>query len=90
MRWLQEKIDVLLKVDGEDSRLMGFLNWNMHNLYIEKVAFCQRNGNMMDLDMEEITQGLERTLKKSSEMLLIDGSCPPELEEVLKIQAGQR
>lgn len=80
---------MLAKVDGDSSRLMGFLNWKMHNFYIEKIAFCQRNGNLTDLDLGEMTKGLERTLEKSAEMLILDGGCPPELKHVLKIQAKE-
>lgn len=84
---MQERMDVLSKVDGNESRLMGFLNWNMHNLYIEKVAFCQRTESMNNLNLEEMTKGLERTLERSSTLLALDGSCPEELKIVLKIQA---
>ena len=81
---LAERMLVLKSVDGEASRLMGFLLYRMQGVLAEVVAAMQREGTW-DMEKEEcrrLAEDMHGNLRAAAALLLGDARCPKELESL--------
>ncbi len=70
---LEERTRVLRAVDGEQSRLMGFLAFRAYRLLRERRASGSQDG---------AEAGMRRNLSLTASILLEDAGCPKELKDL--------
>lgn len=76
---LKERIDLLIQVDDNESRLFGFLSFKLHCCFVEKASLMQRKGSQID---EILKSQINNTFKDSLRILSDDASCPKELKDI--------
>jgi hypothetical protein len=88
---LAERMSVLRKVDGEESRLMGFLHFKQHNLLVGKLLATQKTGTEAEFEEMTLAMGpmVSETLTQAVRLLGKDIGCPPEMRHIVSLSQNE-